>query len=184
MLWAVQEAKKAGALISYDPNYRPFLWKEERHARNELLHAAELANLLKVSEGELTFLAGTSDLSKGAALLQALGPKYVFVTCGEEGCFFRTPKGETLLPAYPVHAVDTTGAGDAFWGALLSQIHGHEPAALDALSQEDWIRAVRFANAAGALTTTQKGAIPAMPDQGAIEAFLSKLPDSSEPNPL
>lgn len=68
--------------------------------------------------------------------------------------------------------MDTTGAGDAFWGALLAQIPGRGRTALEALTLEEWVSATRVANAAGGLTTTAKGAIPAMPDSAAIQACV------------
>ena len=170
VLWAAQRAREAGALISYDPNYRPFLWPDEETARAQLRAALPLADLLKVSEEELLLLTGETDLSRGAAALQAQGPAVVFVTRGPGGAYFRTPAGERSLPTHAVTAVDTTGAGDAFWGALLSQVPGRGRAALEALDLEAWTRAARVANA------TAKGAIPAMPDAAAIRLCLDTIP--------
>ena len=84
-------------------------------------------------------------------------------------------QGRGALPAFPVNAVDTTGAGDAFWGALLAQIPGRGRTALEALTLEEWVSATRVANAAGGLTTTAKGAIPAMPDSAAIQACVQAM---------
>ena len=104
-----------------------------------------------------------------------MGPSAVFITRGKEGAYFRTPSGEGALPAFPVNAVDTTGAGDAFWGALLAQIPGRGRTALEALTLEEWVSATRVANAAGGLTTTAKGAIPAMPDSAAIQVCVQAM---------
>lgn len=176
VLWAVQRARETGALISYDPNYRPFLWADEAAARQELRSAVELSDILKVSEEEMLLLTGETDLSKGADKLQALGPQVVFVTRGPDGAYFRTPEGERMLPAHMVQAVDTTGAGDAFWGALLAQIPGRGPDTLKSLSLTDWTQAARIANAAGSLTTMRKGGIPAMPDFSMIQSCLREIP--------
>ena len=174
-LWAARRAREAGALISYDPNYRPFLWPSVEAARRALCAALELTDILKVSEEEMCLLTGESTLPSGAEKLQAMGPSAVFITRGKEGAYFRTPSGEGALPAFPVNAVDTTGAGDAFWGALLAQIPGRGRTALEALTLEEWVSATRVANAAGGLTTTAKGAIPAMPDSAAIQACVQAM---------
>ena len=174
-LWAARRAREAGALISYDPNYRPFLWPSVEAARRALCAALELTDILKVSEEEMCLLTGESTLPGGAEKLQAMGPSAVFITRGKEGAYFRTPSGEGALPAFPVNAVDTTGAGDAFWGALLAQIPGRGRTALEALTLEEWVSATRVANAAGGLTTTAKGAIPAMPDSAAIQACVQAM---------
>ena len=174
-LWVARRAREAGALISYDPNYRPFLWPSVEAARRALCAALELTDILKVSEEEMCLLTGESTLPGGAEKLQAMGPSAVFITRGKEGAYFRTPSGEGALPAFPVNAVDTTGAGDAFWGALLAQIPGRGRTALEALTLEEWVSATRVANAAGGLTTTAKGAIPAMPDSAAIQACVQAM---------
>ena len=144
-------------------------------ARRALCAALELTDILKVSEEEMCLLTGESTLPGGAEKLQAMGPSAVFITRGKEGAYFRTPSGEGALPAFPVNAVDTTGAGDAFWGALLAQIPGRGRTALEALTLEEWVSATRVANAAGGLTTTAKGAIPAMPDSAAIQVCVQAM---------
>ena len=154
-----EPCRAAGALISYDPNYRPFLWPSVEAARRALCAALELTDILKVSEEEMCLLTGESTLPGGAEKLQAMGPFAVFITRGKEGAYFRAPSGEGALPAFPVNAVDTTGAGDAFWGALLAQIPGRGRTALEALT----------------LTTTAKGAIPAMPDSAAIQVCVQAM---------
>ena len=93
-LWAARRAREAGALISYDPNYRPFLWPSVEAARRALCAALELTDILKVSEEEMCLLTGESTLPGGAEKLQAMGPSAVFITRGKEGAYFRTPSGE------------------------------------------------------------------------------------------
>ncbi|HJA63532.1 MAG TPA: carbohydrate kinase [Candidatus Intestinimonas stercoravium] len=171
-LSAARRARDAGALVSFDPNYRPLLWEGEEEARRTILEALPLAGLLKVSGEEMELLTGERDLERGAARLCSMGPEAVFVTLGEKGAYFQVPAGTGRLPAYAVSAVDTTGAGDAFLGALLSQIPGRGREAFAALSLEDWQQAVRTACAAGGLTASAKGAIPAMPDPARLEACV------------
>jgi len=173
-LEAAKTAKTAGAIISYDPNYRPFLWKDSVHAREELTAAVPLADLVKVSDEEMTFLTGQTDFLKGASALAELGPVLIVVTLGDKGAYFYTKNASALVPTYLVDTVDTTGAGDAFWGALLWQIKGKCLDEIAGMSEDAWRKVVQFANAAGSLTTTSKGAIPAMPDKFAIDACLKQ----------
>lgn len=173
---AAKTAKAAGALLSFDPNYRPLLWESEEEARTEILRAVQLADLLKVSGEELLLLTGTDDLNAGAAQLAALGPTAVLVTLGPDGAFFLTPAGSGLLPAYDLETADTNGAGDAFVGALLACLAAYGENALHTMTKQNWSAAVAFANAAGSLTTTAKGAIPAMPNREQIEWCMAEIP--------
>ena len=171
---AVRTAGQAGALLSCDPNYRPLLWKDEETALREMKKAVSLADIVKVSREEMTLLTGETDLKAGAERLKQTGPLTVVVTCDAEGAFFDAPAGRGMVPGFSVKAVDSTGAGDAFWGALLSRIPGRGRNTLEAMTLADWKEAVRFANGAGALTVTKKGAIPAMPDRETLEEFLRR----------
>lgn len=170
---AVKLAKSAGSLVSYDPNYRPLLWQSEAVAVKELIAGVKLADVVKVSDEEMTLLTGETDLASGCAALRAMGPKVVLVTMGAEGAHISCRGTELTMPAYEVPVVDTTGAGDAFFGALLWQFTREDDIrAFETWSEERWRKAVAFSNAAGGLTTTKKGAIPAMPDMEEIGRLL------------
>ncbi len=175
-LYAASAARTAGAVVSYDPNYRPFLWPDIGRAKKELLEAAALADVVKVSEDELFLLTGENDLGNGCRALQQHGPVAVVVTLGPKGAYCSAPACEAFLPTYDVPVVDTTGAGDAFWGALLWKLHAEYGCAarkdIAALTQAQWRVAMKFANAAGSLTTTKKGAIPAMPSKEEIDSCV------------
>ena len=171
-LAAAGKAKDRGAFVSYDPNYRPLLWNGERRAARELKSALRLADLVKVSEEEMTLLTGTEDIETGSELLLREGPSAVLVTCGENGSYVRT--GELFLreASFPVDAVDTTGAGDAFTGTLLSCLaEESDIQSCASFSERRWREILRKANAAGALTATKKGAIPALPSEEQIGAL-------------
>lgn len=172
-LWAAQQARQAGALVSYDPNYRPLLWRDPAFAVEQMRSAMRLAHLVKLSDEELFLLTGLQELEAGAAELRSLGPAVVVVTQGAKGAFVQTASVSAQRPAYQVTTVDTTGAGDAFWGALLYRIAGLDCQGLQALSSGTWGDILAFANAAGGLTTTKPGAIPAMPDLPAIRACIA-----------
>lgn len=172
-LESAKAAKKAGAVVSFDPNYRPPLWESESRAKEEILAALRLADLIKVSGEEMTFLTGEAEPGAGAKALAASGAAAVVVTLGPDGAFFYTENAEGAVPVKSVPAADTTGCGDAFWGALLSRLCEKTAAEIRGMTAGQWRSAVAFANAAGALTAVKKGAIPAMPERSAMEAFLN-----------
>ena len=162
-LAAVRRAKAGGKLISYDPNLRMSLWPGVEAARTGLLLGLQDADVVKVSQEELEFLTGQSH----AGALWRDGMRLVIVTHGADGATLYTPRERFTAPGFPVEAVDTTGAGDSFVAALLSGL-------LDYGAEYDrhLPEIARFANATGALTTTRKGAIPALPSRQMVEAFL------------
>ncbi len=165
---AVKAAKAAGALISYDPNYRKPLWRSESEAVETMRSVLGYADILKISEEELVLLTGEEDCFAGGLKLEQTGIQLVMITLGEKGAFFRFRGKEALLPAYDVKTVDTTGAGDAFMGAVLSRICLDFGASLENLTAEDVYGIIDFANAAGSLATAMYGAIPAMPGYSEI----------------
>lgn len=159
-LEAVAYAKSRGKRISFDPNYRPALWQDVACAREWMAWGVEQADILKVSEEEMALLTGEADPETGSRLLLERGPRAVFVTMGAHGCYYRNAACHGLAPAYRVRAVDTTGAGDAFVGAMLWQLRGFTREEMGSLMLKNF---AAFANAAGSLTTTRSGAIPALP---------------------
>ncbi len=168
-LLAVQAARAAGLRVSYDPNLRFSLWPSSDAARAGALLGWPLATCIKVSAEELVFLSGTDDLEAGARALWHPGLRLLLVTCGAGGCAYFTPAFHGTVPGFAVAAVDTTGAGDAFTAALLKGLLA-DP---EADRNETRLRALCcYANAAGALTTTERGAIPALPDAEQLEEFL------------
>lgn len=164
-LEAVRYAKAQGKIISFDPNYRPGLWQDPETAKQWMTKGLEYADILKVSEEEMGLLTGESCPETGSLCLLELGPMAVFVTMGEHGCYYRNAACHGSQPAYSVQAVDTTGAGDAFMGAMLWRLRGCSREEIGTLKLE---KLAAFANAAGSLTTTRSGAIPALPTYGEI----------------
>lgn len=174
-LSAAAYAKRQGKRISFDPNYRLLLWDSEAEAREQITRGIALADILKVSEEEMLLITGTADLEKGSAMLLEMGPSLVLVTMGEKGAFFRNRTHAQLISTYPVKAVDTTGAGDAFVGAMLWCL---KDLPVEEISHSDLSRMLDFANAAGSLTTTKGGAIPALPSMEEIRICQKKKEDS------
>ncbi|MDD4691848.1 MAG: carbohydrate kinase [Eubacterium aggregans] len=173
-LTAVALARYSGAMISYDPNYRPLLWANEQQAVKAMRDGLAYADILKVSEEEARLLTGEADLERAAAALYEAGPTLVCVTLGHQGAYFFNGSAKGYVPAFSLAAVDTTGAGDAFFGALLHQLSPMCVEDLPYLKEKELMAFFRRANAAGGLTTTGYGAIPSMPGPEAIEALCRK----------
>lgn len=175
-LRAVELARQAGALISYDPNLRPALWANLKEAKDMIALGMQQADLIKVSQEEVEFLTGQADAAQGAKQLYATyHPALLAVTLGPGGCIYVTDGGAQQQPTFDTPCVDTTGAGDASWGAALSWLL-QQPAAPAELSAEAVRSLMDFANAAGSLATTKQGAIPAMPGRQEIEQCIRTMP--------
>ena len=161
-IWAAEYARRAGKLISYDPNWRPPLWKSEAAARKEMLTGLRYADILKVSREELELLTGDPDMERAAKSLLRGGIALVLVTLGPAGCYYRRADGGRRIATYDTGVVDTTGSGDAFLGCLLHGLSRFSGRPED-LPKEQLEDIIDQANAAGALCAAKKGAIPALP---------------------
>lgn len=169
-LHAMNVSGAAGVLRSIDVNLRLDAWPSPAVARREVLAAIKGAEVVKVSEDELAFLAGGIDHAAADKLRHAT-LRLLVVTRGAAGASYYLGSGARGdVPGFAVEAIDTTGAGDAFVAGLLAGILA-EP---EALSEPAALRHVVLrANACGALATTQFGAIPALPTGATVDAFLS-----------
>ncbi len=160
------DALTKNAFISFDPNFRGDLWKgKEGVFVKKCMPFIAKSHLCKFSLEEARLLSGKEDVSEACHFLHKVGTKIITVTLGAEGTFISTQNSERLVASIKVDPVDTTGAGDAFIGCLLEQI-----AALDSsygiLEQDELLfQMVKKANIAGALTTTNYGAIASLPSQ-------------------
>lgn len=172
---AAEKAKKAGLKISFDPNYRPALWHSEKDAFSAMETGVKLADFVKLSGEEATLLTGETNPEKAALLIASrYAPQFTAVTLGPNGSVGITPKARVSAPAYQVQCVDTTGAGDAFWGAAL---HSLLALGLDTeLSEKSLASLLKYSNAAGSLATTQYGAIAAL----AAHADIQKLAENGK----
>ncbi|MFD2672565.1 PfkB family carbohydrate kinase [Marinicrinis sediminis] len=172
-LSALKYARQKNVLISYDPNLRPALWSDMEQARERILNGFEFADLVKISEEELAFITGMEELEAGTAWLrEQFDTKLILVTLGAAGCFYRLGDRTGHVSGFQVKAVDTTGAGDSFLGGLLLGILEH--GGLEDLEESQLQANIRFANAVGALVTTQMGAIPAMPTRQEVLDFMQQ----------
>ena len=162
-IFAARHARQQGALVSYDPNYRPALWESEEQAVQWMRLPLPLVDILKLAEEELPLVSGFEGLEEGTARLAEGGVRLVLVTLGERGVFYRWAGRTGLVPGISVQVADTNGAGDTFLGAVLSRLSRRGSAPLEGLTQCEVEEILNFANRAAAITCSRSGAIPAMP---------------------
>lgn len=169
--FAVKEAKAAGAVISYDPNYRALLWKSEEEAVKHMRSMIPYADIMKISDEETVLLSGKSDPKEAAEVLLDQGVDCVIVTLGKDGALLKTKQVEVQVKGKDRKPVDTTGAGDSFWGGILSRLalNNVKPADLTEAQAEEYLK---FANAVAGLCVEKRGAIPAMPT---LEQVMNEL---------
>lgn len=171
--FAIERMKMAGGIVCFDPNIRHDLWSDDQQLRECLSLAMSRADVIKLSENELEYLTGETQLSEGIKqLCQRYDPELLLVTQGKDGVLAYRRIDATLVqhPALKVTAVDTTGAGDAFVAGLLTGLAQNWP--VD--SEETWHRLLSQAMACGALATTARGAITALPDAGELARFCAQ----------
>ena len=168
-IFAARTAREAGALVSYDPNYRPALWRSEKDALEWMRLPLPLVDIIKLSEEELPLLTGLKDLEAGSRALEEQGVSLVLITLGGAGVFCRW-RGECFtVPGVPVQVADTNGAGDTFLGAALSRLCRRREKPLEDLERLELEEILAFANRAASLTCSRSGAIPAMPSLQELE---------------
>ena len=168
---AIDVAKEAGCLVSFDPNLRPPLWKSLEDARAEIEYGLSKCDILKISDNEVEFLFDTTDYDKGAALIRE---KYniplVLITMGKEGsrAYYKDMRVESA-PFLQENTIETTGAGDTFCASSLNYVLEH---GLDNLTEENLYELLTFANAAASLITTRKGALRVMSSRDEVVDFM------------
>lgn len=164
---AVKIAEESGALISFDPNLRPPLWKYMDEAREQILYGLEHCHILKISDNEIQWLTGKSDYTKG---VEWINERYqiplILVSMGKVGS--RAYYNGMMVEAASFlqkNTIETTGAGDTFCGCVLHYVLER---GLENLKDNDLIEMLTFANSAAALITTRKGALRVMPSKDEI----------------
>lgn len=169
---ALEAAKEAGCLITFDPNLREPLWKSLEDAKEAMKYGFQYCDMLKISDNEIQFISGKEDYDEGIRYLQdAYHIPVIFLTMGKEGsrAYYRDLRVER--PGFTVKAIETTGAGDTFCGCA---INGLLKYGLDGLTEESLGEILTYANAGAALITLKKGAIRSMPEPEQIEDMIRK----------
>ena len=160
---AIDAAKAAGALVSYDTNLRLKLWPLTR-ARAIIHEAMRFCDIALPGLDDAEQLTGLTEPDAIADFYLHLGAKVVALTLGKQGSLIATPEQRLRVPSIRVEAVDATGAGDTFDGAFLAEY----------LNARDPMQAGRYANAAAALSTTGYGAVAPMPKREAVLKVLTE----------
>jgi fructokinase len=170
---AVRRAGETGIPVCFDVNMRPTIWPNLDAARHACVRLLPSTTLLKLSLDDarvLLDLNGSEDIAVVFDLLRLHGCRFIVLTDGARGAWFSNRLADSYsepvhLPAFAIEAVEPTGAGDAFMASTIAR-----------LIERDWqpltVEDVRYASAAGALTTTRPGAIDSLPSRSEIEAYL------------
>lgn len=172
-VFALEQAKQSGCIVSYDPNYRAPLWDSKEHAMEQMRSVVRFVDVMKLSDEETALLTDRPEPADAAAALVAAGVPLVAVTLGGDGAYVCTKEGGCRVPGFQSHVVDTTGAGDSFWGGFLYQLvqSGKKPADVTLKEAKAF---ARFANAVASLCVEKRGGIPAMPDGEAVRTRMQK----------
>lgn len=168
-------AKNNGIYISFDPNYRDTLIKDYMLEQfvNDCVEFLKICNFAKLSDEELTLITKEEDLDDGVKKLHELGVNVVTITLGSKGTYLSVQGENIIVPSINIKQVDSTGAGDAFVGAVLRKVA--EIKDKKNVTFKEWKNIIMFANKVGAITCTNYGAIPSIPTLDEVEAYYDKL---------
>ncbi len=168
---AVSTAKAHGAVISYDPNYRASLWKDEATAKERMRELLPYIDIMKLSDEETELLTGESEPELAAKRLNDRGISCVAVTLGKRGALVSVGGSSMIVLGYRNPAVDTTGAGDAFWGGFLHRMVtlNKRP---EQLTMQQAANCADWGNAVATCCVQKRGAIPAMPTLDDVKSLM------------
>lgn len=170
---AVETAKEAGALISFDPNLREPLWDSLDNAKEQVRWGLGKCDVLKISDNEIQWLTGENDFTAGVKKIREEFPiPLILVSMGRDGS--RAYYGDHYVEVAPFlqeNTIETTGAGDTFCACVLNYVLEH---GLETLTDEQLKEMLTFANAAASIITTRKGALRVMPTREEVLDFLKK----------
>lgn len=168
---AIGIAKDSGCILSFDPNLRPPLWSSEEKAKEKIAYGLSVCDILKISDNEIEFMTGTTDIDAGIAKIrEQYNIPLVFATLGKDGskAYYKDICVYVEGFANP-NTIETTGAGDTFCANALNYVLEH---GMDDLTEENLKELLTFANAAASLITTKKGALCVMPTKDEIEEYM------------
>ncbi len=171
---AVEAAKTAGAVISFDPNLREPLWKSLEDARQQVAYGLAKCDFLKISDNEIQWFTGEEDFDAGIRKLrEEYNIPLIVLSMGKDGsrAYYKDLRVE-VAPFLQEHTIETTGAGDTFGACCLHYILQYS---LDGLDEEKLREMLTFANAAASIITTRKGALRVMPNVNEIQELVEKV---------
>ncbi len=169
----LKKAKEMQKLVSFDVNYRDLVWNEDRQkCIDSVQEIFKYVDFLKISDEEEDMVGGVGNI---AGLMEKEGISLIVETLGAEGarCFYKGK--EIRSKGYSFGAVaDTTGAGDAFWGAFVSRLLILGVRKVSDITEEIIKDALDYGNISGSLCVTKKGAISSLPTREKIEEIREK----------
>jgi fructokinase len=158
----LQKALQQNIFISFDPNYRHLLFKDNKQSFiDQSWNFLQSCHFFKVSDEEAMLITGKATLEDATAVLLEKTKAVFAITLGKDGTLLGANSSTTIIESIPVIPVDTTGAGDAFVGAVLYQLSNLETSGINNLSTDEWKHIVHNANKAGARTCEYLGAMEA-----------------------
>ena len=162
---AIGYARESDMLISFDPNLRFPLWPDRDALHRAVWEFLPQAHILKISDEELPFLTGETDIHAALPKLFTGSVQIVIYTCGGGGAYAFTRTAQAFAAAQSIAATDTTGAGDGFIGSLLYQLHRdgvtlHTIGSLDAQALEAYLT---FSHRFCGISVRRSGAIASYP---------------------
>ncbi len=169
---AIDIAKESGAILSFDPNLRPPLWKTLDDAKEQVAYGLSKCDVLKISDNEIQWFTGEEDFDAGIAKLrEQYNIPLIMLSLGRDGsrAYYKDLRVE-VKPFLQDSTIETTGAGDTFGGCCLHYVLKY---GLDNLDEEKLTEMLTFANAAASIVTTRKGALRVMPEVEEVEAFIN-----------
>lgn len=176
----IEDFRRIGGIVSFDPNVRLPLWPDEESCRRTIHEFLPLADIVKVSDEELTFITGIETENEAIQSLFTGNVKVVIYTKGSKGAVIYLKNGNHYEDkGFKVTVADTTGAGDAFIGGFLSELQSLDITIENLCEKvsENHQRILAFANASGALTASVKGAIHAAPAKHHVLNFIATQRD-------
>lgn len=158
----LQEAMVRNIYVSFDPNYRHLLFRNNTQSFiDQTRYFLECCHFFKVSDEEAMLLTGESTLMAAVSILLQYTKSTFAITLGKEGTMLGINGKTEIIPSIPVNPVDTTGAGDAFVGAVLYQLSAKSLDQINLLTDDEWKHIIQNANKAGARTCEYMGAMEA-----------------------
>jgi fructokinase len=160
--FAIKNARNSGCIITYDPNYRELLWENAETSIKTMRKFLFYADIVKVSREEALMISGCEDIESSVSALLNFGISILLITDGENGVHFATAYQRGFLPSTRACVVDTTGAGDIFFGSFLYGLIKDKVCKKE-LEKIDITKYVRTAIHLAGKSTEKKGAISSIP---------------------
>lgn len=167
---AIAEAEARGVLRSFDPNLRPPLWRTLDEAKEQVLYGMAHCDILKISDNEIQWLTQQEGFDAGVRWIRQRFPniRLLLLSMGKDGSRGYSGDAMAEVKGFSVNAIETTGAGDTFFGGILHHVLAW---GLRDYTRQELEEMLTFANAAAALVTTRKGALRVMPSLAEIQAL-------------